>query len=106
MNEKSQDTKLNSDDYFYPDALNTVKNYFENEKNLDFLFGSVQKHNVQYGYHPEKIYRTFGMYSSHSVGFFIKRQSHIEVGSYNQKYLSSDLDFFYRMINFLKVAKS
>ena len=30
--------------------------------------------------------------------FFIKRQSHIEVGSYNQKYLSSDLDFFYRMI--------
>ena len=33
-------------------------------------------------------------YTSHSVGFFIKRQSHIEVGSYNQKYLSSDLDLF------------
>tara|TARA_B100000767_G_C19621727_1_gene474363 strand:- start:157 stop:921 length:765 start_codon:yes stop_codon:yes gene_type:complete len=90
---------LNSDDYFYPDALNTVKNYFENEKNLDFLFGSVQKYNVQYGYHPEKIYRTFGMYSSHSVGFFIKYTSQKKVGYYNTKYkYSADYDLFYRLI--------
>ena len=51
-----------------------------------------------HGYTPWKIKWSFGFYTSHSVGFFIKRKSHIEVGSYNQKYLSSDLDFFYRMI--------
>ena len=90
---------LNSDDYFYPEALNIVKNYFENEKNLDFLFGSVQKYNVQHGYHPEKIYRTFGFYSSHSVGFFIRHSSQKKVGYYNTKYkYSADYDLFYRLI--------
>ncbi len=60
---------LNSDDYYYENALEIVKNYFEKKKELDFLFGSVIKSTLQYGFYPKKIYRTFGFYTTHSVGF-------------------------------------
>ena len=63
-----------------------------------WLFGSVKKYKLLHGYKPWKIKFSFGFYTSHSVGFFIKRLKHIEVGKYSLNYLSSDLDFFYRMI--------
>ncbi len=88
---------LNADDFYYPNALNLVNDYFINNK-IDFLFGSVKKYKLLHGYKPWKIKFSFGFYTSHSVGFFIKRERHIEVGKYNLNYLSSDLDFFYRMI--------
>ena len=88
---------LNADDFYNPDALSVVNDYFINNK-IDFLFGSVKKYKLLYGYEPWKIKFSFGFYTSHSVGFFIKREKHIEVGKYSLDYLSSDLDFFYRMI--------
>ena len=51
-----------------------------------------------HGYRPWKIKWSFGFYSSHSVGFFIKLKEHKKVGYYNIKFLSADLDFFYNMI--------
>ena len=51
-----------------------------------------------HGYSPWKIHWSFGFYTSHSVGFFIIKKKHLEVGLYNKKYLSADLDFFYKMI--------
>jgi len=91
---------LNSDDFFYPNALEIVSSYFKRNSEIDFLFGSVNKYNQIYsGYYPRKLYWTFGFYSSHSVGFFIKRKSQLEVGLYNIKYkYSADYDLFYRMI--------
>ena len=89
---------LNSDDFFY-NALFIVKEYFEKFEEIDFLFGSVDKYKLHYGYDPKKIYWTFGFYSSHSVGFFIKTVSQRKLGKYNTKYkYSSDYDLFYRMI--------
>ena len=96
---------LNSDDYYFPDALKIVKDYFEKYYQIDFLFGSVKKHSLHYGYFPKKIYWTFGFYSSHSVGFFIKSEAQKKVGNYNIKYkYSSDYDLFYRMIVKLKMV--
>mgnify|MGYP001225913823 FL=1 len=90
---------LNSDDYYYENALEIVKNYFEEKPKLDFLFGSVIKSTLQHGFYPKKIYRTFGFYTTHSVGFFIKTKSQKKLGYYNTKYkYSSDYDLFYRMI--------
>jgi glycosyltransferase involved in cell wall biosynthesis len=91
---------LNSDDFFYPNALEIVSSYFKKNSEIDFLFGSVNKYNqIHSGYYPRKLYWTFGFYSSHSVGFFIKRKSQLEVGLYNIKYkYSADYDLFYRMI--------
>lgn len=88
---------LNSDDHFYPESLNIVNNYFNNFE-IDFLFGSVKKYKIMHGYQPWKIKWSFGFYSSHSVGFFIKKEKHEHVGYYNDQYLSADLDFFYKMI--------
>jgi glycosyltransferase involved in cell wall biosynthesis len=90
---------LNSDDIYYSDALRTVNNYFSQKENLDFLFGTVQKHKIMHGYHPEKIKWTFGFYTTHSVGFFIKKSSQMEIGFYDTRYkYSADYDLFYKMI--------
>jgi|TARA_B110000881_G_C18484159_1_gene468206 glycosyltransferase involved in cell wall biosynthesis len=95
---------LNSDDIYYPQALKIVNEYFNAHKNLDFLFGSVNKYKLLYGYNPKKIKWSFGFYTTHSVGFFIKKKSQLKVGLYNLKYkYSSDYDLFYRMIVHFKL---
>ena len=88
---------LNADDFYYPNALQLVNSYFLDNK-IDFLFGSVQKYKLMHGFKPWKIKWSFGFYTSHSVGFFIKTEEHRKIGEYNPKYLSADLSFFYRMI--------
>ena len=88
---------LNADDFYYENAFEIVNKYFNNNK-IDFLFGSVQKYKLMHGFNPKLINWSFGFYTSHSVGFFIKTKNHKKIGYYNQKYLSADLDFFYRMI--------
>ncbi|SVE28349.1 uncharacterized protein METZ01_LOCUS481203, partial [marine metagenome] len=66
---------LNSDDYYYPKAIEIVNNYFSN-KDINFLFGSVEKYKVMHGYKPWMVKWSFGFYTSHSVGFFIKTLDH------------------------------
>ena len=89
---------LNSDDIYYPETLSTVNRYFLENK-IDFLFGSVFKHKLMYGFFPKKIRWTFGFYTTHSVGFFIKKSSQDKIGLYNTKYKwSADYDIFYKMI--------
>ena len=52
-----------------------------------------------HGFKPEKIHYSWGFYSSHSTGFFIKKEAAKKVGYYNVKYkYHSDYDYFYRMI--------
>ncbi len=89
---------LNSDDVYFPDALKIVNKYFL-ENQIDFLFGSVFKHKLMHGFYPKKIKWTFGFYTTHSIGFFIKKSSQDKIGFYNTKYKwSADYDIFYRMI--------
>jgi glycosyltransferase involved in cell wall biosynthesis len=88
---------LNSDDYYFDNVFEIVNRYFSKNK-IDFLFGSVEKYKLMHGYSSWKIYFSFGFYTSHSVGFFINRKKHLDIGLYNKKYLSADLDFFYKMI--------
>ena len=91
---------LNSDDYFSDDALNILEKYITKYPKKDFIFGSVKKHwGILHGYKPYKIYWSWGFYSSHSTGFFIKTDAAKKVGPYNLKYkYSSDYDYFFRMI--------
>lgn len=91
---------VNSDDVYTSDALGIIRNYILKNNNIDFIFGSVKKHwGVLYGYKPKKIKYSWGFYSSHSTGFFIKRESARQVGLYNIKYkYHADYDYFYRMI--------
>ena len=66
---------LNSDDFYFLDTLKIVNNYFIND-DIDFLFGSVKKYKLLHGYNPKIIKWSFGFYTSHSVGFFIKTSKH------------------------------
>ena len=99
---------LNSDDIYYPQALSIVNNYFSNYPNIDFLFGSVEKHKLMHGFNPKKIKWTFGFYTTHSIGFFIRKTSQLKLGLYDTQYkYSADYDLFYRMIvkeNFKGIA--
>ena len=72
---------LNSDDYYFDNTLETVNKYFSKNE-IDFLFGSVEKYKLLHGYKPWLVKWSFGFYTSHSVGFFIKTDKHKEVGLY------------------------
>ena len=43
---------LNSDDIFYKNAIKMAVKYFIQNKSIDFLFGSVEKYKLLYGYKP------------------------------------------------------
>ena len=91
---------VNSDDILKKNALNIIKKYIDQNSKIDFIFGSVKKHwGVLHGYRPEKIKYSWGFYSSHSTGFYVKRESAKKIGLYNLKYkYHADYDYFYRMI--------
>ena len=91
---------VNSDDILKKNALNIIYKYIKKNPNADFFFGSVKKHwGILHGYRPEKIKYSWGFYSSHSTGFFIKKSSAKKIGKYNLKYkYHADYDYFYRMI--------
>ena len=87
---------LNSDDTYTENAFDILLKYIIKFPDKDFIFGSVRKHwGVLHGYKPYKIYWSWGFYSSHSTGFFIKNNSAKIVGKYDLKYkYSSDYDYF------------
>jgi glycosyltransferase involved in cell wall biosynthesis len=91
---------VNSDDKLKINALKIINKYINKYPEIDFFFGSVKKHwGVLHGYQPKKIKYSWGFYSSHSTGFYIKNESAKKVGPYNIKYkYHSDYDYFYRMI--------
>ena len=91
---------VNSDDMLNPNALEILSRYINSYPEKDFFFGAVKKHwGILYGYKPWKVSFSWGFYSSHSTGFFIKTTSSKKVGEYNLKYkFSADYDYFYRMI--------
>ena len=90
---------LNSDDIYFKNTLKIVNEYFNKYSDLDFLFGSVYKHKLLSGYNPNIINWSFGFYTTHSVGFFIKKKSQFKVGLYDLKYnYSADYDLFLRII--------
>ena len=67
-----------------------------NKKNIDFLFSSVHKHKLMHGFSP-KNKMDIWFYTTHSIGFFIKKS--VDLGLYDTQYkYSADYDLFYRMI--------
>ena len=90
---------INSGDVYYKNALKIVKKYFSQNKNLDFLFGTVLKKKLLYKYEPNKIWWSFNFYPAHSGGFFIKRSAQKKAGFYDTRYhCSADYDLFYKLI--------
>ena len=91
---------VNADDILLGDATEILLEYYNKYSECDFFFGSVRKHwGVISGYKPYKIKYSWFFYTSHSTGFFIKRNAAEKNGKYSLKYkYSSDFDYFYRLI--------
>ena len=91
---------VNSDDVLTNNALEILYKYYTKYPKVHFFFGAVKKHwGILHGYKPWKIYLSWGFYSSHSTGFFIKKDAAKLIGQYNTNFkYSSDYDYFYRMI--------
>ena len=90
---------LNSDDYYYKNALKIINKYFLKHRNLDYIFGSIKKNKrILYRLEKHKVIYKFNIYPSHSVSFFIKKKSQLKIGYYDAKYnFCSDYDFFYKL---------
>ena len=90
---------VNSDDILTKNAIYYLVKY-HNSKKFDFIFGAVKKHwGVLYGYKKWKVRFSWGFYSSHSTGFFIKNKAAKKVGKYRVKFKHhADWDYFFRMI--------
>jgi len=97
---------LNSDDYYYRNALRIIKSYFEKNSKLDFMFGAVKKYNrILYRLERKKILYKFNVCPSHSVSFFIKKKSQKKIGLYNENLnYCSDYDLFYRLFTNKKMV--
>ena len=90
---------INSGDTYSKNALEIINNCFENNKQIDFVFGTVFKKKILYKYEPKKIWWSFNFYPAHSGGFFIKKKIQDEIGYYDTRYkCSADYDFFYKLI--------
>lgn len=90
---------INSGDIYFPKALEIVEKYFLNNPRLDFLFGTTIKHKILHGFSPYLSRFSFGGWTTHSAGFFIKKTSHLKIGYYNTNYkYCADFDFFLKMI--------
>jgi glycosyltransferase involved in cell wall biosynthesis len=95
---------INSDDIYEYNAIEIVNSYFTNNR-CSFVFGSVERNYIQNnkiiktGYNINRIKYNFDSQTSHSSGFFIKKDAQKILGLYNTKYrCSADYDLFYRMI--------
>ena len=83
---------VNSGDTLTEDSLIYLSKYYNLYEDKDFFFGAVKKHwGILHGYKKWKIHFSWGFYSSHSTGFYIKKDAAKVVGEYNLKYkYSSD----------------
>ena len=100
----------NSGDLIKKRGIALIVNYFEENKDLDFLFagvwrfykGSKIKKNT---FSPKRIHYNFDCYTAHSTGFYIKKTSQNKLGFYNLDFkCSADYDLFYRMIVKMKMT--
>ena len=87
---------LNSGDIYRKNGLKIINKYFVNNK-LEFVFGTVKKDKIKFGYFPNKIIWSFNFYPAHSS--FITKEAQDKIGKYDLNFkCSSDYDLFYKMI--------
>ena len=98
---------INSDDIFYNDfSLHKIKKYFNKNKIIDYMFGTVKRHYLKNnlilktGFNKKRFMYNFDSQTSHSTGFFIKNRVQKRIGLYDLNFkCSSDYDLFFRLFS-------
>ena len=97
---------LNAGDIYTQSSFKIIENYFLKNKNLSFLFGTVERNYLgnnmilKTGFNRKKIKYNFDSHTCHSSGFFIKSEIQKEIGLYNLNYkCSSDYNLFYKLFS-------
>lgn len=88
---------INADDIYDKKAVSYAVKYLK-KKNIDIVFGTVHKHNLKHGFHPNRAFYSFNFYTTMSVGTFYKKKIFKKIGLFDSKFLSADLDFFLKLI--------
>ena len=94
----------NSGDELKDNGLHYIEKIFLRD-NCDFVFGTIIRNYIgdriiKHGYNEKRINFNFDFATSHSCGFYVKRNIIDEIGKYNVRYkCSSDYDFYYRLIS-------
>ena len=92
----------NSGDTLLPNGLNYISNQFK--KNYDFVFGTVLRKYlgseiIKYGFKLNRIYYNFDFATSHSTGFYMRRNILNEIGLYDTQFkCSADYDYYFRIV--------
>ena len=100
----------NSGDTLLPKGLSYISNQFK--KNFDFVFGTVLRKYLgseilKYGFNLNRIDYNFDFATSHSTGFYIRRNILNEIGLYDTQFkCSADYDYYFRIVKSKKFKGS
>ena len=100
---------VNSGDKLTKNGLQFIHKKFCINSDIDFVFGTVKRNYtkgviLKYGFNIKRLDYNFDFATSHSTGFFIKKNSFKKVGKFNLKYkCSSDYDLYFRVIKKYKM---
>ena len=95
---------VNCNDTLKPNALRYVKEVFDTDQKISFVFGTVKRHYLKssilkYGYNINRLLYNFDFATAHSTGFFLKKKVIDVVGKFNTKFkCSADYDLYYRVL--------
>jgi glycosyltransferase involved in cell wall biosynthesis len=94
---------VNSGDVITKNSLKIVNKKFIENKNVDFVFGTVLRNYkigkiLKYGYSFKKMLYNFDFATSHTTGFFLKNKVYKKLGFYDTQFqCSADYDMYFRL---------
>ena len=95
---------VNSGDILTKNALKIIKKKFIKNMNIGFIFGTVKRHYTtgpiyKYGINEKRLLYNFDFATSHSTGFFIKKNIFKRMGYFNTNFkISADYDLYFKLI--------
>ena len=95
---------VNSGDILTKNALKIIKKKFIKNMNIGFIFGTVKRHYTtgpiyKYGINEKRLLYNFDFATSHSTGFFIKKDIFKRMGYFNTNFkISADYDLYFKLI--------
>ena len=95
---------VNSNDIIKKNALKIIKKIFDENKKIDFVFGTVLRHYtkssiLKHGFNKDRLKYNFDFATSHSTGFYLKRNILKKIQYFDTRYkCSADYDIYLKII--------